>query len=181
MSIAKTVSNLAEQFQMLVEENRPNVAIAKGVEPKLRIFLYSYDDEGDGPTRSFEEDDEDKDISFSHEIRNTSISRGFVRPKQEENTKQGNLMYHLADYKTEMELKNASPLLKCMDFHMTLTGVAKRWYLKLKPGSIQSWPQLKIAFMSVFVGHTLGEAPRTKLNDIRQGLSESVKSYFNKF
>ncbi|KAL2542660.1 hypothetical protein Adt_03638 [Abeliophyllum distichum] len=36
---------------------------------------YSYDNEGDGPTRSFEEDDDDKDLPFSHEIRSTRVPR----------------------------------------------------------------------------------------------------------
>ncbi|KAL2471139.1 Uncharacterized protein Adt_39275 [Abeliophyllum distichum] len=64
---------------------------------------------------------------------------------------------------------------------MTLTGTAKRWYLKLKPRSIQIWPQLKKAFMSAFVDHTFGEAPATRLNDIRHGINEFVKNYFNRF
>ncbi|KAL2466554.1 hypothetical protein Adt_42405 [Abeliophyllum distichum] len=35
---------------------------------------YFYDDEGDGTTRSFEEDDNEEDLPFSHEIRSTPVS-----------------------------------------------------------------------------------------------------------
>ncbi|KAL2466050.1 activating signal cointegrator 1 complex subunit 2-like protein [Abeliophyllum distichum] len=113
---------------------------------------YSYDDEGDGLTKSFEEDDDDEDLSFFHEIRSTFVPRGFVRSKLDKYTGRDDSMYHLADYKIEMKLKNASPSLKCMAFHMTLTGTTNRWYLKLKSDSIRSWPQLKKAYMSAFVG-----------------------------
>ncbi|KAL2501071.1 Retrotransposon gag domain-containing protein [Forsythia ovata] len=112
---------------------------------------------------------------------NIPIPLCFIRPKLENNTRRGDNMYHLTNYKTKMKLKNASLAPKCQTFYMTLTVSAERWYLKLKSGSIRSWPQLKKAFMSAFVGHTLGEAPTTRLNAIGQGLSETVKSYFNTF
>ncbi|KAL2466360.1 Retrotrans gag domain-containing protein [Abeliophyllum distichum] len=143
-----------------------------------------FDRLGDGPTKSFEEDyddDEDEDLLFFYEMRRTPVPRGFIKPKLDKYIGRGDPMYHLAYYKIEMKLKNASPSLKCMAFHMNLTGTAKRWYLKLKLGSIRSWPQLKKAFMSAFMGHTFGEALATRLNDIIQGVYESVKIYFNRF
>ncbi|KAL2474271.1 Uncharacterized protein Adt_35007 [Abeliophyllum distichum] len=66
-------------------------------------------------------------------------------------------------------------------FRMTSRGPAKRWYLKLRPSSIKKWSELKKTFMSAFMGHTLGEALVMRLNDIRQGYSETMKSYFNRF
>ncbi|KAL2485692.1 activating signal cointegrator 1 complex subunit 2-like protein [Abeliophyllum distichum] len=99
---------------------------------------YSYDDERDGHARSFELEGDDEDLSFSFEIRNTSVPKGFVKPKLEKYTGRGDPMYDLAYYKIEMKLKNALPFLKCMDFHMTLTGAPNMWYLKLKLDSIRS-------------------------------------------
>ncbi|KAL2505567.1 hypothetical protein Adt_21188 [Abeliophyllum distichum] len=73
---------------------------------------YSYDDEEDGPTRSFKEDDDDKDLPFFYEIRKTLVPRGFVRPKLDKYTEQGDPMYHLADYKTKMKLKKCFILVE---------------------------------------------------------------------
>ncbi|KAL2552564.1 hypothetical protein Fot_06183 [Forsythia ovata] len=42
---------------------------------------YSYNDKDDGPTRSFELDDDYEDLIFFHEIRSTLIPRSFVRSK----------------------------------------------------------------------------------------------------
>ncbi|KAL2499127.1 hypothetical protein Adt_24677 [Abeliophyllum distichum] len=44
-----------------------------GSHPRDPIYEpnYSYDDEGDEPTRSFEEDDDEEDLPFFHEIRST--------------------------------------------------------------------------------------------------------------
>ncbi|KAL2526590.1 Retrotrans gag domain-containing protein [Abeliophyllum distichum] len=133
------------------------------------VLGYSYDDEGDDHTRSFEDDDDDKDLPFFYKIRITPNPKDFIRPKLEKYTMQSDPMYHLEDYKTEIKLKNASDSLKCMTFYMTLTRAAKKWYLKLKPGSFWSWLQLiKKALMSAFVGHNLGKAPTMQLNNIRQ-------------
>ncbi|KAL2526677.1 hypothetical protein Adt_11731 [Abeliophyllum distichum] len=60
---------------------------------------YSYDDEGDGPTRSFEEDDDDEDLPFSHKIQSTHVPRGFVRLKLDKYNGRGDPMYNLVDYK----------------------------------------------------------------------------------
>ncbi|KAL2481821.1 hypothetical protein Adt_34787 [Abeliophyllum distichum] len=58
---------------------------------------YSYDDERDRPTRSF-----DEDLSFFYEIRSTPVPIDFVRPKLDKYIGQGDPMYHLEDYKIEM-------------------------------------------------------------------------------
>ncbi|KAL2480497.1 Uncharacterized protein Adt_33463 [Abeliophyllum distichum] len=42
-----------------------------------------------GLPRSFEEDDDDDNLSFFHEIRSTPVRRGVVRPKLDKYTRQG--------------------------------------------------------------------------------------------
>ncbi|KAL2533080.1 hypothetical protein Adt_06431 [Abeliophyllum distichum] len=163
MSIAQTISNLAEQVQMLVQENKARVTLSSGrivddvktgVETRIPVashshpysdprdsmryqsldllkeqegrparsssvfdrlgdeanshqrktpfhdsrkvgshmkdpmyeYDYSYDDEGDGPTRSFEEDDDEEDLLFFHKIRSTPVPRSFVRQKLDKYT-----------------------------------------------------------------------------------------------
>ncbi|KAL2474890.1 Uncharacterized protein Adt_35626 [Abeliophyllum distichum] len=75
---------------------------------------YSYDDDddyGNGSARSFELDNDDEDITFFHEFWRTPIPRGFVRPKLEKYSGRSDPMNYLADYKTQMKLKNASPFI----------------------------------------------------------------------
>lgn len=71
-------------------------------------------------------------------------------------------MYHSSKYMTQMNLKRASPALKCQGFYLTLDRSAKKWYNKLLLGFIRSRPQLKQAFWGIYYkqvgtssGHTI--------------------------
>ncbi|KAL2497946.1 Uncharacterized protein Adt_23496 [Abeliophyllum distichum] len=66
-----------------------------------------------------------------------------------------------------MKLHSQSPAVKCQNFHTTLISDAKRWYNKLKLGSIWSWPQLKREFVNAFIGNRTMIADIAQLNDIR--------------
>ncbi|KAL2533016.1 Retrotrans gag domain-containing protein [Abeliophyllum distichum] len=76
-------------------------------------------------------------------IRNASIPYEFSVPKITPYTGKGDPLDHVNAYKTEMSLQGATPVLKCKACNLTLLGGAKRWYNKLVPGSISSWPELK--------------------------------------
>ncbi|KAL2465902.1 Retrotrans gag domain-containing protein [Abeliophyllum distichum] len=73
---------------------------------------------------------------------------------------------HINIYK--MKLQGQSPVVKCQNFYTTLVSDVKMWYNKLKPGSIQSWTQLKREFVNAFIGNLTMIADIVQLNDIRQ-------------
>ena len=71
----------------------------------------------------------------------------------------------------------------CSTFSLTLTGAARKWYRKLKLGSISSFTQLSQMFISQFLGVRDHQLPPTHLLSVKKGNDESLKDYivhFNK-
>ncbi|KAL2497997.1 Uncharacterized protein Adt_23547 [Abeliophyllum distichum] len=132
-------------------------------------------------TRSFEVDDDDKNLPFSAGIRNASIPHEFCVPKITPYTGKGDPLDHVNTYKMEMSLRGATLLLKYRAFHLTLSGEAKRWYNKLVAGSISSWSELKKTFINYFSSGRPASAPVQRLHDIRQAESERLQSYLSRF
>lgn len=58
---------------------------------------------------------------------------------------------HPSNYKTQMSLRGASPVLKCLAFHLTLIGVAEIWYGCIPAGIIRNWPDLKKVFLNQYL------------------------------
>ncbi|KAL2520977.1 hypothetical protein Fot_24900 [Forsythia ovata] len=130
MSIAKIVSNLAEQVHVLVEDNRTR-SVVGGEQAK----------------------DEEKNGS---KVR----PQQQVTPVRTSNHRILGITSPLTHSRSEnVDLRG--PSLSLIGLMMKLTPTKER------PRSMRS------------EGH--GEAPTRRLNDIRQGLSEFVKSYFNRF
>ncbi|KAL2475734.1 Uncharacterized protein Adt_36470 [Abeliophyllum distichum] len=132
-------------------------------------------------TRSFEVDDDDKNLPFSAGIKNASIPHEFRVPKITLYTGKEDPLDHVNTYKTEMSLRGATPTLKCRAFHLTLLGGAKMWYNKLVAGSISSWPELKKAFINYFSSGKPALASVQRLHDIRQVESEPLQNYLSRF
>ncbi|KAL2518135.1 Integrase catalytic domain-containing protein [Abeliophyllum distichum] len=88
-------------------------------------------------------------------------------------------MDHINIYKTK--LQSNSPAVKCRNFYTILTSDVKRWYNKLKLGSIRNWPQLKWEFIKAFIGNQTMITDISQLYDIWQKEGESVKSYLKRF
>ncbi|KAL5539722.1 hypothetical protein UlMin_043851 [Ulmus minor] len=61
---------------------------------------------------------------------------------------------HLENYRSWMELNSATNAFKCRAFVITLTGVARRWFRTLRPGTISSFRQLSESFISQFANET---------------------------
>lgn len=80
-----------------------------------------------------------------------------------------------------MFLKGASPALKCMAFHLTLSRAAEIWYSRLPVGSIRNWLDLKKAFLNQYLASKEGEAPIQRLQDVRQQAGKTLKSYLARF
>ncbi|KAL2532925.1 Retrotrans gag domain-containing protein [Abeliophyllum distichum] len=125
------------------------------------------------------EDDDDENLSFTNELKAMEVPVNFRMPIMDKYKETGDPSDHINVYK--MKLQGQSPAVKCQNFHTTLISDAKRWYNKLKPGNIQSWPQLKRKFINAFIGNQTMIADITQLNDIQQKEEETVKSYFKRF
>ncbi|KAL2542191.1 Uncharacterized protein Adt_03169 [Abeliophyllum distichum] len=107
-------------------------------------------------TRSFEVDDDQKNLPFSARIRNVSIPYEFCVPK-------------ITSYIGKA-------------FHLTLlSGGAERWYNKLVAESISSWPELKKMFINYFSSEKPASAPVQCLHDIMQAESKHLQIYLSHF
>ena len=80
-----------------------------------------------------------------------------------------------------MELQGASGAAMCRAFLLTLTGAARKWYRKLRPGSISSFAQLSQIFFSQFVRARDHQLPPIHLLSVKQGNDESLKDYITRF
>ncbi|KAL5580701.1 hypothetical protein UlMin_013143 [Ulmus minor] len=80
-----------------------------------------------------------------------------------------------------MELNSATNAFKCRAFVITLTGVARRWFRTLRPGTISSFRQLSESFISQFAVHKIHRKPARHLYTITQRENETTESYLTRF
>lgn len=88
---------------------------------------------------------------------------------------------HLETYRSWMELNSATNAFQCRVFVITLTGIARRWFRTLRPGSIFSFRQLSESFISQFVVNKVQWKPARHLYTVKQKENESTKSFLNRF
>ncbi|KAL5551147.1 hypothetical protein UlMin_001323 [Ulmus minor] len=80
-----------------------------------------------------------------------------------------------------MELNSATNTFKCRAFVITLTGIARRWFRTLRPGTISSFCQLSESFISQFAIHKIHRKSARHLYTITQRENETTESYLTRF
>ena len=80
-----------------------------------------------------------------------------------------------------MELNSATNAFQCRAFVITLTGIARRWFRTLRPGSVFSFRQLSESFVSQFAVNKVQREPARHLYTIRQKENESTEGFLNRF
>ncbi|KAL5547049.1 hypothetical protein UlMin_006736 [Ulmus minor] len=88
---------------------------------------------------------------------------------------------HLETYKSWMELNSATNAFQCRAFVITLTGIARRWFRTLRPGSVFSFRQLSESFISQFTVNKVQRKPARHLYTVRQKENESTEAFLNRF
>ncbi|KAL2480117.1 Ribonuclease H [Abeliophyllum distichum] len=96
-------------------------------------------------------DEDDENLSFSKQLKARELSVEFKMPSMEKYKGIDDPTNHINVYKTR--LQGYISVVKCRNFHTTLVFDVKRWYNKLKLGSIKSWLQLKQEFINAFIGN----------------------------
>ncbi|KAL2541449.1 Retrotrans gag domain-containing protein [Abeliophyllum distichum] len=92
-----------------------------------------YPEEGKEKPECYEDND-DEILPFTNELKVMELPTNFRMPIMDKYNGKGDPSDHINIYKTK--LQGQSPAVKCWNFHTTLISDAKRWYNKLKPGSI---------------------------------------------
>ncbi|KAL5546050.1 hypothetical protein UlMin_005737 [Ulmus minor] len=80
-----------------------------------------------------------------------------------------------------MELNSATNAFQCRVFVITLTGIARRWFRTLCPGSVFSFRQLSESFISQFSINKVQRKSAQRLYTIRQRDNESTEAFLNRF
>ncbi|XP_022883493.1 uncharacterized protein LOC111400308 [Olea europaea var. sylvestris] len=68
----------------------------------------------------------------------------------------------------------------CRAFPLTLGDKAQRWFRRLHERSVKNWNDLATTFLAQFMGSKAGTTPKERLVSIKQGRSESLKSYLSR-
>ena len=88
---------------------------------------------------------------------------------------------HLNTFKTTLGLQQPPDEILCHSFPTTLKGVAREWFTKLPTSSVDSFEQLRNAFLCHFIR---GQRPKTPTDDlliVRQGEKKTLRSYVKRF
>ncbi|XP_021607728.1 uncharacterized protein LOC110611649 [Manihot esculenta] len=114
-------------------------------------------------------------------VQQETIPKKFMMPPMTAYDGAGNPREHVLSYKTFMELQTLSDALICKVFPDTLTGPARAWFNILEAGSIRSFGDLAIAFISRFIAGVPADRKTSYLETIRQRRDESLMEYVARF
>ncbi|KAJ8444788.1 hypothetical protein Cgig2_032113 [Carnegiea gigantea] len=88
---------------------------------------------------------------------------------------------HIAKFASIMHLTIATDVVWCKCFPTTLSRLAQQWFNSLSPNSISNFSQLVEQFTGHFISNRRREKNSNELMNIRQGLSENLRSYIELF
>ncbi|XP_062093990.1 uncharacterized protein LOC133800026 [Humulus lupulus] len=118
---------------------------------------------------------------FSEWIQNEPKPRDFVIPSLPAFNGKGDPLNHLFQFQQKMALEANNEAIQCKVFSTTFSGPALLWFRQLKPGSLNSFSDLRRTFLQQYSANR--EAPRTMadLYRIEQGENEYPKAYLQRF
>ena len=91
------------------------------------------------------------------------------------------LLDRLETFKTLMHLQGVPDEIMCKAFPTTLKGVARIWFSRLTPNSINTFKELSVQFTSHFIGGHRYKKSTTCLMSIKQRGDETLRSYITRF
>ncbi|XP_062098761.1 uncharacterized protein LOC133804631 [Humulus lupulus] len=122
-----------------------------------------------------------KKSPFSEWIQNEPKPRDFIIPSLPAFNGKGDPLNHLFQFQQKMALEANNEAIRCKVFSTTFSGPALLWFRQLKPGSLNSFSDLRRTFLQQYSANR--EAPRTMadLYRIEQGENEHPKAYLQRF
>ncbi|GFZ01086.1 peptidyl-prolyl cis-trans isomerase [Actinidia rufa] len=122
------------------------------------------------------------DPPFTERVLGARISSKFKLPTQlgiyEGKT---DPMDHLDSYKSLMSLHGCSDEVMCKAFSATLKGLARSWFRKLSPGTIDSFGELSRLFVANFMSCRNRQKNASHLFTVHQKETESLKDFVKRF
>ncbi|XP_062088577.1 uncharacterized protein LOC133795146 [Humulus lupulus] len=107
--------------------------------------------------------------------------RDFIIPSLPAFNGKGDPLNHLFQFQQKMALEANNEAIQCKVFSMTFSGPALLWFRQLKPGSLNSFSDLRRTFLQQYSANR--EAPRTMVDlyRIKQRENEHPKAYLQRF
>ncbi|KAK4836882.1 hypothetical protein QYF36_001002 [Acer negundo] len=171
-----------------------NITILKNIErgieeanpkPQPKVSIVALDLELNGAIQGVRLDDIPKmNIEHGNErvrIREAIAHRRFEMPLIPHYEGHSDPMIHMQLYRRLMEVRGASEDVMCKFFPLTLGGSSLKGFNKLKPSSIQNFPQMCREFITRFRGARHLERKPNVLHGIKQDESETLKEYVERF
>jgi hypothetical protein len=128
-----------------------------------------------------DDDDSDRFPSFSTSITNKSDPKDFKPvgiPKYD--GKQDPRQW-IRCYSVAIEILGGSNSTKALYFPVALESTPLMWLKSLKPNSIDSWEDLKQAFIDNFQGSMIRVGTHHDLSQVKQEMNETLRSYTRHF
>ena len=124
---------------------------------------------------------EDVTSPFTAEILAEEFARDFRLPIMSTYDGKTDPLPHIQHYQMWMKVGRHSSAIMCQAFCLTLSGPAYQWFLKLRPGAIQSFEELQKSFLARFSGSRERKLGKNHLRTIKQRKNESLREYLSRF
>ena len=121
------------------------------------------------------------DSPFTFSVNSFPLPQKFRMPQIESYDRVNDPLNHLETFKTLMHLQRVPDEIMCRAFLTTLKGLARIWFSRLMPNSINTFKELSAQFTSHFIrGHRYKRSTAC-LMSIKQLEDETLRSYITCF
>ena len=121
------------------------------------------------------------DSPFTISINSFPLPQKFRMPHIESYDEVKDPLDHLEIFKTLMHLQGVPNEIMCRAFPTTLKGLARIWFSRLTPNSINTFKELSAQFTSHFIGGHRYKRSTACLMSIKQREDETLRSYITHF
>ena len=121
------------------------------------------------------------DSPFTFSINSFPLPQKFRIPQIESYDGIKDPLDHLKTFKTLMHLQGVPYEIMCWAFPTTLKGLARIWFSRLTPNSINTFKELSAQFTSHFIGGHRYKRSMGCLMSIKQWEDETLRSYITSF
>ena len=121
------------------------------------------------------------DSPFTISVNSFPLPQKFRMPQIESYDGVKDPFDHLETFKTLMHLQGVLEEIMCRAFPTTLKGLARIWFSRLTPNSVNTFKEISAQFTSHFIGGHRYKRSTTCLMSIKQREDETLRSYITRF
>jgi hypothetical protein len=148
---------------------------------KNKYTLILHQMEGEDPKSTAWEMLDDENLPFWEHVRDYTMPDKFKMPRIKKYDGSGDPQAHLKAFKEYLILHGTPNEIACRAFPLTLTGVAKDWFIRLPSKSVNNFNELGYLFLAQFLATRKRKKNVTCLLTMRQGNEESLKDFMLRF